>query len=96
MMKKRRENKMTKTIIKIEGMMCGRCEAHVNEAIGAIKGVKKVTSSHDKGETEIISESTPDEALLRETVEKAGYKPLAVTSEPYEKKRFSLFGEKPF
>ena len=25
---------MTKTILKIDGMMCGMCEAHVNDAIG--------------------------------------------------------------
>ena len=85
---------MTKTIIKVEGMMCGKCEEHVNKSVGAVEGVKKVTSSHAKGETEVISENAPDEALLRAAVEKAGYKPISVTSEPYEKKGFSLFGKK--
>ena len=85
---------MTKTVMKIDGMMCGMCEAHVNDAIRNALKVKKVTSSHSKGETEIITEEAPDETLLRETVEKTGYKVLAVTSEPYEKKGLSLFKKK--
>ena len=26
-------NKMIETIVKVEGMMCGMCESHVNEAV---------------------------------------------------------------
>ena len=77
---------MTKTIIKIDGMMCGMCEAHVNDAIRAAVKVKKVESSHSKGETEIISEEAPDEALLKEAIEKDGYKVLGISFQPYEKK----------
>ena len=39
---------MTKTILSIEGMQCGMCEAHVNDAIRNNFAVKKVTSSHAK------------------------------------------------
>ncbi|WP_028518121.1 heavy-metal-associated domain-containing protein [Ruminococcus flavefaciens] len=77
---------MVKTIIKVEGMMCGMCEAHVSDAVRAAVNAKKVNSSHSKGETEIISEEELDKALLKETVEKSGYKVLGITSEPYEKK----------
>ncbi len=83
---------MVKTIMKIDGMMCGMCEAHVNDAIRAAVSPKKVSSSHSKGITEIISESELDSAVLREAVEKDGYKVLDITSEPYEKK--GLFGRK--
>ena len=83
---------MIKTVIKIEGMMCNMCEAHVNDAIRAAVSPKKVNSSHSKGITEIISEYELDSELLRETVEKDGYKVLGITSEPYEKK--GLFGRK--
>jgi copper chaperone CopZ len=47
---------MIKKIIKNESMMCGMCESHVNDAIRNTFKVKKVNSSHDKGETEVISE----------------------------------------
>ena len=41
---------MIKTTLKIDGMMCGMCESHVNDAIRkAFPAVKKVTSSHGKG-----------------------------------------------
>ena len=83
---------MVKTIMKIDGMMCGMCEAHVNDAIRAAVSPKKVNSSHSKGITEIISDSELDSAVLREAVEKDGYKVLDITSEPYEKK--GLFGRK--
>lgn len=83
---------MVKTIMKIDGMMCGMCEAHVNDAIRAAVSPKKVNSSHSKGITEIISESELDSAILREAVEKDGYKVLDITSEPYDKK--GLFGRK--
>ena len=77
---------MTKTTIRIDGMMCGMCEAHVNDAVRREFSVKKVESSHSKGTTEIISDEALDEAKLREVVEKDGYKVLGITSEPYEKK----------
>lgn len=77
---------MTKTIVKIEGMMCGMCEKHVTEAIKNAAKVKKVTSSHENGTSEIISETAPDENILREAVEGAGYKVTAISSEPYEKR----------
>lgn len=85
---------MIKTTLKIDGMMCGMCESHVNNAIRNAFDVKKVTSSHSSGETEIISETAVDEAKLKEVIEKDGYKLLSVSSEPYEKKGFSLFGKK--
>lgn len=85
---------MTKTTLKIEGMMCEHCEAHVNEAIRQNFNVKKVESSHSSGITEIIAEEQPDTEKLRAAVEEAGYKLISSETEPYEKKGFSLFGGK--
>ena len=51
---------MIKTIVKVDGMMCGMCEAHVNDAVRRAMPVKKVSSSHLKGETVILSEDAPD------------------------------------
>ena len=47
---------MIQTTVKVEGMMCGMCEAHVNDAVRKAIPVKKVTSSHTKGETVILTE----------------------------------------
>lgn len=84
---------MIKTTLKIDGMMCGMCEAHMNDAIRAAFRVKKVTSSHAKGETIIISEDAPDETKLRETVAATGYTLCGIASEPYEKKGLFSFGK---
>ena len=56
---------MIETILKVDGMACGMCEAHVNDAIRKNFTVKKVSSSHGKGKTEILSEQMLDEEKLR-------------------------------
>lgn len=83
---------MIKITLRIDGMMCSMCESHVNDTIRRNFKIKSVKSSHSKGMTEIISNSLLDEADLKETVGKTGYKILEIKTEPYEKKRFSLFG----
>jgi len=82
---------MIKTIIKIEGMMCGHCEAHINDTVRKNFDVKKISSSHKNGTTEIISENQLDEEKLRSAIEADGYKVISLKSESYEKKGFSLF-----
>lgn len=84
---------MVKTTLKIDGMMCGMCEAHMNDAIRAAFKVKKVTSSHANGETVVISEEPLDEEKLRETVKATGYTLDNIASEPYEKKGLFSFGK---
>lgn len=84
---------MFKTTLKIDGMMCGMCESHMNDAIRNSFKVKKVTSSHSKGETVIISEAAPDENKLSEIIGKTGYKLISFSSEPYEKKGLFSFGK---
>ena len=82
---------MVKTILEIDGMACGMCEAHVNDAIRKSFAVKKVTSSHTKGRTEILSEQLLEANKLKAAIEATGYHVTAIQSEPYEKKGFSLF-----
>ena len=50
---------MFETIVTVDGMMCGMCESHVNDAIRKAFPVKKVTSSHKKGETVILTDQPP-------------------------------------
>ena len=82
---------MLKITVQIEGMQCGMCEAHVNDAIRNAIKVKKVASSHSTGQTVILAEKAIDEDQLKKAVEATGYRVLSVQSEPYEKKGFSLF-----
>jgi copper chaperone CopZ len=84
---------MVKTIVGIDGMMCGMCEAHVNDAIRKEFDVKKVEASRSKKHAEIISEQELDAEKLKKVVADTGYTFTGVTSEPYEKKGFSLFGK---
>ena len=82
---------MTKTTLKIDGMMCSMCESHINDALRNAFNIKKVISSHAKGETVVISEEPLDEEKVRSVIGETGYELKAVASEPYEKKP-GLFG----
>ncbi len=81
---------MVKITMVIEGMACGMCEAHINEAVRNAFQVKKVSSSHTKKQTVIIAEQDIQEKELKDVVAKTGYSVVSVSSEPYEKK--GLFG----
>ena len=72
--------------LKIGGMMCGMCESHINDAVRNAFPVKKVTSSHSKGQTVILSETEIPEAELRPVFTKLGYTLTGYTCVPYEKK----------
>ncbi len=82
---------MKKITMKIDGMMCGMCESHVNDAVRNAFKVKKVSSSHRKGETVVLSENEINEEELRTAVEKTGYKVLSITVSEQEKR--GLFGK---
>ena len=81
---------MVQITLKIQGMMCGMCESHINDAIRQAFPVKKVTSSHTRGETVIVSEAPLNEAALRTAIAETGYEVTDVASKPYKKK--GLFG----
>ena len=81
---------MVQITMKIDGMMCGMCEAHINDAIRRALPIKKVSSSHAKGLTTILADAPLDEKKLREAVDETGYTVLSIDQVPYEKK--GLFG----
>ena len=76
---------MVKTVVKIDGMMCGMCEAHINEVIRRAFPVKKVKSSHRTGEVGIFSEEQPDTETLLHTLGGIGYPVLSVVTDEYGK-----------
>lgn len=69
---------MTQTVLKIEGMACGMCESHINDAIRNNFSVKKVKSSHKKGETVIKSEQPLDAEKLKRVIADTGYTLVSV------------------
>ncbi len=77
---------MYKITVKVDGMMCGMCEAHINDAVRRAFAVKKVSSSHSKGETVILVQDDIDEAALRKALDATGYEVKGVSKAPYEKK----------
>lgn len=81
---------MFKITLKVEGMACGMCEAHVNDALRRAFSLKKVRSSHKKGITEMICEEQLDAAAIEAALQESGYRITDVSCEPYVKK--GLFG----
>ena len=80
---------MKKITLKIDGMMCGMCESHINDSVRrAFPDVKKVTSSHTKGETVILTDGAVNEEKLSTVIEETGYRLLDVKEEPYQKEGF--------
>ena len=77
---------MTQITLKIDGMQCGMCESHMNDAVRAAFPVKKVSASHKKGQAVILSEEEIPEEALKEAVKKIGYEVTSVSSAPYQKK----------
>ena len=85
---------MVKTTLKIEGIMCENCVAHVNETIKNEFDINKVTTSKENGISEVISDNELSEEKLREVISREGYEVTEVMSEPYEKKGLFGFGKK--
>lgn len=64
---------MEKTL-KIEGMMCGHCEASVKKALEAVDGVKEAVVSHSNGTAVVSLENDVDAEILKKAVEDHDYK----------------------
>ena len=64
---------MVTTTMKVDGMMCGMCESHINDAIRRHFLVRKVKSSKRRGETVIVSEEPLDPEALKRVINETGY-----------------------
>ena len=84
---------MTKYTLVVDGMMCGMCESHVNDAVRKAFPVKKVTSSPSRKQTVVVAEEPIDEARLRQVIDATGYTVQSVSCEPYEKKVLFSWGK---
>ena len=86
---------MVELTIPVEGMRCGMCESHVNDAVRRAANVKKVTSSHVKGQTVVVAEDDADKEAIVAAIREQGYGVGEMTVRPYEKKGlFGLFKKK--
>ena len=68
---------MTKTM-KIEGMMCGHCEATVKKALEAIDGVNSAEVSHEAGTAVVELSGEVQDGVLQKAVEDKDYKVLSI------------------
>ena len=74
----KKERTEMKKIIKIEGMMCPRCEAHVKKALEALEEVKEAVVSHQAGTAEVTLNAPISDEALKLAVEEEGYTVLSV------------------
>ncbi|MGI6011640.1 MAG: heavy metal translocating P-type ATPase [Ruminococcus sp.] len=74
---KQEEKNMTKTM-KIEGMMCGHCEARVKKALEGVQGVKEAAVSHEAGTAVVtLAENVADD-VLKKAVEDQDYQVTSI------------------
>ena len=69
--------KMSK-VVKIEGMMCGHCEATVKKAFEKNEKVESANVSHEKKTAELSLKEDLSEAEIRQIVEDAGYEFIGI------------------
>ena len=67
------EIKTMEKTLKIEGMMCPHCEARVKGALEALEGVSAAVVSHERGTAVVTLTAPVEDAVLKKTVEDAGY-----------------------
>ena len=77
---------MIQITVHVDGMACGMCESHINNAVRKAFPVKKVSSSHTKHQTVILTEQDIDADALKSVISATGYEAGEVTKAPYEKK----------
>lgn len=84
---------MEKVILKIDGMMCSMCEAHICDTIRkAVPAAQKVSASKGKKEASFLTEQPVEPDALKTAIDATGYTCLGIESGPYEKKGW--FGRK--
>lgn len=69
-----KETKTMEKTLKIEGMMCGHCEAHVKKALEGLDAVTQAQVSHESGTAVVTLSGEISEDVLRQTVADQGYK----------------------
>ena len=71
--KKEQEEMTMEKTMKIEGMMCGHCEASVKKALEALAEVEAAEVSHEKGTAVVTLRSAVSDEVLKKAVEEKDY-----------------------
>ncbi|MBE6804756.1 MAG: heavy metal translocating P-type ATPase, partial [Ruminococcaceae bacterium] len=72
--KKIKEKKPMQITMKIEGMMCPHCEAHVKKALEGVAEVREAIVSHKDGTAIVTLDADAAPVTLKKAVEEQGYK----------------------
>jgi Cu2+-exporting ATPase len=64
--------------MKIEGMMCGHCEARVKKALEALPQVSAAQVSHEQGTAVVTLKEDVDNEILKRAVEEQDYRVISV------------------
>ena len=76
--KEEKENRTMEKTMKIEGMMCGHCEARVKKCLEALPEVTEAVVSHENGTAVVKLSAEISNDALKKTVEDQDYKVLSV------------------
>lgn len=76
--KKQKECKTMEKCMKIEGMMCGHCEARVKKTLEALSQVEEAVVNHESGTAVVKLNGEISDDVLKETVEAQDYKVISV------------------
>ena len=68
---------MNKTM-KIEGMMCGHCEARVKKTLEALEGVSAAEVSHESGTAIVTLSADVSNETLKQAVEAQDYTVVSI------------------
>ena len=63
--------------IKVNGMMCSHCEAHVKEALEKIDGVSEAKADHEKKQVVLKLTNPVSDEEISEAVKAAGYEMIS-------------------
>mgnify|MGYP002511667415 CR=1 FL=1 len=75
---KRKEGKKMEKTMKIEGMMCGHCEARVKKCLEELPEVTSAAVSHESGSAVVTLSAPVDDSVLKKTVEDQDYKVISI------------------
>jgi Cu2+-exporting ATPase len=73
-----KEEKTMKKTLKIEGMMCGHCEARVKKVLEALPQIDEAVVSHTEGTAVVTLNSSVEDSVLKDTVEAQDYKVIEI------------------
>ena len=76
----RKEETTMKKILTVDGMMCPRCQAHVQKALEAVEGVASVSVDLETKTAEVTLAADVADEVLTAAVSEAGYTPLGCTN----------------